>query len=351
MAVVLNPRGAGRRRAGVVLVLGLSLAGLVAWAWWTARGSAQMPPGAGAAAALPWREAVAQLDQGGAAQAARPSFHTGLEQLPPSLQGVQVPDELVVDAQGRLVLNEALRRVFDHFLAAQGEEPGADTVARLRAWLTHRLPAPAAVRALSVLSSYLAYQDALRDLPAAQASAEAASDVADVRQRLAQVRSLRSQHMDSETVQAFFADEDALADHRLMRMAVLRDQSLSPAERAARLQEARDRLSPAQRAQIDVLTQVEDLQVATQALQARGGSEAELRSLRQSIVGEEATQRLEVLDQSRAQWQTRVAAFRTERDALMADASLSEPQRQERLRAVVARDFSPAEALRLAIVP
>lgn len=351
MTVVLNPRVAGRRRGGVALALGLCLAGLVGWAWWAARGGAQARPEGAPAAALPWGEAVAQLDQGGAAPGARPAFRTGLEQLPPSLRGVQVPDDLVVDAQGRLVVNEALRRVFDHFLAAQGEEPPADTVARLRAWLSHRLPPPAAARALSVLASYLAYQDALRALPDGQAPAGAVGDVADVRQRLAQVRGLRGQHMDSETVLAFFADEDALADHRLLRMAVLRDQSLSSQERAARLQEARERPSPAQRTQMDVLTQVEDLQMATQALQARGGSEAELRSLRQSIVGEEATHRLEALDQSRARWQTRVAAFRAERDAVMADASLSEPQRQERLRAVVARDFSHAEALRLSIVP
>lgn len=351
MAVTLTPQGPGRRRAGVVLAVGLALGGLLLWAGWHVW-SAQARPSPGGVAAPPsWREAALQLDQSGSVRPVRTSFRTGLEQLPPSLQGVEVPDELVVDAQGRLVLNEALRRVFDHFLAAQGEEPALDTVARLRAWLTHRLPAPAAARALSVLGSYLAYQDALRDLPAAQAPADAAGDVADVRQRLAQVRGLRSQHMDNETVQAFFADEDALADHRLMRMAVLRDQNLSPQERADRLREARERLSPAQRAQMDVLTQVEDLQVATQALQARGGSEAELRGLRESIVGEEAAQRLEALDRSRAQWQTRVAAFRAERDALMADASLSEPQRQARLQAMVARDFSPAEALRLSIVP
>lgn len=350
MALVMDRReGAGRRRAWLMLVMGLVLVGLGVLA---ARGW-RAPGGAGGAVSAPtpsWGEAVHQLDQARAASSPSP-FVTGLEHLPPSLQGVQVPDELVVDGQGRLVVNEALRRVFDHFLAAQGEEPAADTVARLRAWLSQRLAAVAAARAHAVLASYLAYLDALRDLPAAQAPAGAEDDLADVGRRLAEVRGLRTAYMDSETVRAFFADDDALADHRLARMAVLRDKSLSPQERAERLRVVRERLSPGQRAQMDVLTQVEDLQAATQALQARGGDEAELRSLRQSIVGEEATGRLEALDQSRAQWQARVEAFRSARDALMADASLSEQQRRARLEALVARDFSPAEALRLSTVP
>lgn len=349
MAVVLERRGRGRRGAWGLLAIGLALCAVVTWGWW---GRATEARTQGAAAVPPWREAAQPMrDEGGAASQAAFTFRTGLEQLPPSLQGLDVPDDLLVDGRGRLVVNEALRRVFDHFLAAQGEEPAADTVARLRAWLAHRLPVPAAARAHAVLLSYLAYLDALRDLPAAQAPAGAASDLADVRRRLAVVRGLRVQFMDSETVQAFFSEEDALADHRLARMAVLGDATLSAQERAEHLREARERLSPAQRAQMDVLTQVEDLQVATQALQARGGGEAELRSLRQSIVGDEATERLEVLDRSRARWQARVAAFRVARDALMADAALSETQRQAQLQAMVARDFSPVEALRLSTVP
>ena len=43
--------------------------------------------------------------------------------LPKSLQGTQVDGEIIIDENKQLVVTAGLRRLFDYFLSAQGEEP------------------------------------------------------------------------------------------------------------------------------------------------------------------------------------------------------------------------------------
>lgn len=49
-------------------------------------------------------------------------FITGLENLPRSLQGTTVDGEIIIDENKQLVVTEGLRRLFDYFLSAFGEE-------------------------------------------------------------------------------------------------------------------------------------------------------------------------------------------------------------------------------------
>lgn len=203
-----------------------------------------------------------------------------------------------LDANGNLLISEDIRRIFDYFLAAAGEEPLRASVERLRAYIAAELPANAREQALVLLNQYLDYKRELvlleRDLPQ-MANLEA------LRQRETAVQALRARIFDSETQQAFFAREEAYNQFTLQRLAILQNSQLDDAGKAAAVDQLRNSL-PAEM-QDTVLPQLQnELRQQTAKLQAAGAKPEQIRQLRQQLVGAEATQRLEVLDQQRQTW-------------------------------------------------
>jgi hypothetical protein len=95
------------------------------------------------------------------AHVAPSSFVTGTEGLPNSLQGTEVDGELEVDANGHLKITNGVRHVFDYFLSAIGEEPLETILARIRAYIRHKLPNMAAGEAEQLLDNYIAYKRGL----------------------------------------------------------------------------------------------------------------------------------------------------------------------------------------------
>jgi lipase chaperone LimK len=273
---------------------------------------------------------------------------TGLEQLPRSLEGTDVDGGAEADAAGHLKPDFALRRLFDYFLSTVGEEPLPRVRDRLQAWLRSKLPPPAAREAMNLLDRYLAYQQARGELgqgAAGSGAAEAAPEL--LQQRFDALRVLRQQHFSPAEAAAFFGDEEAEDRYTLQRLAVLRDATLSPADKAQRLKQLAASLPPALQAAMTVEDKVRDLNAVTQAWREKGGTAQELREARVQLVGAEAADRLEALDQRRAQWGQRLEAYRARRAALQADASLSAQQREQALAQLRGESFTQQEFLRL----
>lgn len=285
-----------------------------------------------------------------AATSAAP-FNTGLEQLPRSLEGTEVDGAAEADAAGHLKPDFALRRLFDYFLSTVGEEPQARVRERLQAWLRSNLPPLAAREAMNLLDRYLAYQQARGEMgqggqgTATNGSADASLDL--LQQRFDALRVLRQQHFSPAEAAAFFGDEEAEDRYTLQRLGVLRDASLSPADKAQRLKQLAASLPPALQAAMTVEDKVRDLNAVTQEWRDKGGTPQELREARVQLVGVEAADRLEALDQRRAQWAQRVIAYREQRAAMLSDASLSPSQRQQAMELLRGRSFTQQELLRL----
>ena len=207
-----------------------------------------------------------------------------LKNLPASFGGTTVDGVFRLDANGNLLISEDIRRIFDYFLAATGEEPLRTSVERLRAYIAAELPANAREQALVLLNQYLDYKRELvlleRDLPQ-MANLDA------LRQREAAVQALRARIFDSETQQAFFAREEAYNQFTLQRQ------------------------------------------------------------LRQQLVGAEATQRLEVLDQQRQTWKKRIAQYSTEKAAIENNPGMSASDKRAAIAQLAAENFDEREQLRL----
>lgn len=274
------------------------------------------------------------------------SFTTGVEGLPPSLQGTEVDGELEVDASGHLKITGGIRRVFDYFLSAVGEEPLDSIIKRIRAYIRHKLPTVAADEAERLLDNYLNYKRGLEAIPQAPSGA-GQIDLDALRRQMQQVQALRTQFFSPEVIAAFFGDEDAYDRYTLSRLDLLQNKSLSPSQRAEQLAALEQQLPESMRESIKVINQVQNLESLTQDWKKRGGSPAELRQIRESLVGPEATDRLENLDRENAQWDQRMNGWFAERAAIMGNKALSEQDRLSQIEEARKTRFNDTERVRV----
>jgi len=266
-----------------------------------------------------------------------------LTTLPASFAGTTVDGAFRLDADGNLLISEDIRRIFDYFLAAVGEEPLRSSVERLRAYISAQLPASAREQALALLTQYLDYKRELvlleRDLPQL-------TNLDALRQREAAVKALRARIFDAQTQQAFFAREEAYNQFTLQRLSIQHDSQLDDAGKAAAVDQLRNSL-PAEM-QDTVLPQLQnELRQQTAQLQAAGAKPEQIRQLRQQLVGAEATQRLEVLDQQRQTWKKRIAQYSSAKAAIENNPGMSASDKRTAIAQLAAENFDEHEQLRL----
>lgn len=331
-----------RGRWGRRLAIGASVvAALLMWLAYVGRHAVNdTKPGSQADGMSSWMFASAGMP---VSHAPAPTFKTGLEGLPSSLAGTEVAGDLREDEQGRLILDKGVRDVFDYFLSSRGEQPDAVLNARMRAYVQHRLRPPAAQQALALLDGYLAYLQKLDVL--SQQSRGGASMTP--KERLALLVDLRSRSFTADVVQAFFAMDQAYDQYTVDKIAVFNDRSLSPVQKANQIKALRLALPVALQANLDAAEVAPTLQAVTQDWRERSGSVAELRSLREVLVGKEATDRLEDLDRDEQAWQVRIHAYLQARSVILADVSLADDTKQERIQRLMGSGFSASEQLRV----
>lgn len=276
------------------------------------------------------------------------SFKTGLEGLPASLRGTDVDGELKADANGHLLINNGVRRTFDYFLSATGEEPLAQILARLKAYIRHKLPPSASLEAEQLLDSYMAYKQAAENAPQQQVtSADGNINLTAMRQQMQLLAGLRQQYFSRDAISAFFGDDDAYDSYTLARLELMENNNLNAEQRAQRMTALENELPEAMRESTRVVRQYQDLETLTSDWQKRGGSSAELRRIRESIVGPDAADRLEKLDQETHAWDQRMDSWLQERNAILSNPALGSIDRQQQLDNLRQQRFSDAERLRV----
>jgi lipase chaperone LimK len=186
---------------------------------------------------------------------------------------------------------------------------------------------------------YIRYQQAAVTL-AAQAGLS-------LQQQLAAVSALRRQMLGDEMAEAFFGNEQRQQQQMLQRLAIQSDGHLSASEKARQLK-ALYEASPASeqqaQAQIAIGNTVQNQTDALDAAQADAGVRYAERA--QSF-GDAAADRLQQLDESRAQWQTRLDAYAQQSQAIQSDSSLDHSQQQAALHQLLTNSFQGTEQLQV----
>lgn len=261
-----------------------------------------------------------------------------------SLAGTQ-PDGAPASPAAQLPVDDSLRRLFDYYLATEGEQSLSAIVAAVEAELARRFAPAAAQAAKQLFQRYLAYK---RDLQALDGVASLQGNALGVaRQRLDAARALRSRHFSAAEAAGLFGWEDRYDDDALARMQIQQDGSLGAADKRARLAELDRQLDPAMLAARQ--QSVQHLAVAEQVAKARelGADAAEVFRIRAANVGEAAAERLARLDGEEADWQRRIQAYQQALAALRADSTLSPAEREARIAQLREAGFDAQERLRL----
>lgn len=262
---------------------------------------------------------------------------------PTSLRGTDVDGQLEVDSRGNLLITSQIRHLFDYFLSLIGEEELVVTEQRIREHLAGQLQQPALGQALALLDEYLEYQRQVADLESRFPVSESLEDLLAREQA---VQQLRAALFSREAHEAFFAGEEIYNNFTLERLIIARDEFMDERQKAEAIEALRESL-PDEMQQLLVPQLHQELREQTLALREAGADEYAIRELRLNLLGPAATERLEQLDEQRAEWRQRVASFERERDAIMAQSGLADADRQAAVEALKMEQFSERERLRL----
>ena len=281
-------------------------------------------------------------------------FTTGLENLPRSLQGTDVDGEIIIDENKQLVVTEGLRRLFDYFLSALGEEEEAVIYARVESYIRSHTPEPAASQAVTIFDQYVAYLKAIPTIEnrygnlQLQATKTGDLDLNMVAQQKQDVAKLRQQHFDKETIKAFFGSEDEYDDYSLAMVKINQDKQLSDAQKEAARQDYISRMPDnAIKTNIAQQANLNELITRTEQMQAKGATAEELYNMRRELVGAPAAARLAQVDQQDADFDQRFKQYQTQKQQLLSQ-NADKVQAQTQINQIEQQLFNETERKRLA---
>lgn len=263
-----------------------------------------------------------------------------------SFVGTQIDGQLLAKG-GQLELNEALIARFDYYLAAVGERPLPQIYAEIERNINTELALSprAAVEAKRIFRTYIEFKGATKSLPVV--SADDPAPLQAIRNRFEAERTLRARYFTAAESTALFGSVDFSADDALARMEVKANKQLTESQKQAQLAQLDAHLPPEVRAWRAPQSGMDALQAAESDARTRGATAAEMLAIRTTLVGAEAARNLAMLDAENAAWDQRVQVFKAEKNTILANAALPEPERLASLDRLRERDFKPNELLLL----
>lgn len=280
-------------------------------------------------------------------------FITGLENLPRSLQGTDVDGEIIIDENQQLVVTEGLRRLFDYFLSALGEEDEATIFARVGSYIRSFVPEPAASQAIVIFNKYVAYLKAIPEIEKRysnlqlQATQNGELDLNMVAQQKQDVAKLRQQYFDTQTIKAFFGAEDEYDDYSIAMINIEQNKLLSDEQKAAAQQDYISRMPDNMtKANIEQQANLNSLMRRTEQMKAQGATPEALYNMRRELVGAAAAGRLAQLDKNDADFDQRFNQYQAQKQLLNQNANGTQARAQ--IEQLEQQLFSDTERKRLA---
>lgn len=266
------------------------------------------------------------------------------ETLASSLQGTQIDCALNATPAGQLVLNSNIRNCFEYFLTQMGEKSLSVIDQQIQAHLAKILPANAAQQATDLWQRYLKYREAEGTLKVSSNT----SDPEHLQRVFNALNQLRQQYFKPAEIEALFGDEMTYNQYTIDRISIMENKSLTPTQKAQQIKQRFAQLPADLQQNIQEMSKLQDLRELTQQLKAKNASKAELRQMREQLVGAAAADRLEQLDQSRASWQNRINSYLNQREAIL-NSKQADQDKQAAIDALRARQFSKPEEQQRAI--
>lgn len=249
------------------------------------------------------------------------------------------------EASGTLAYGE-LKRLFDYYLSAVGEQSIDAITAQIGSDLDRRLPAPQARKAQRLLALYIAFKRALVELDSKPALA--GNGVQAIRKRMQAMQDVRGRYFSEEEIQGMFGFEDAYDLDAIARLEVSQDPALSAQQKQRELA-ALDAAMPAVlRAEREASNVVVRIEQQAQDMRSKGASEDDIYRMRAKELDPQAAARLAEVDRDEAVWKSRIARYLDARGKLLkASANATESERQASLMQLQNSHFNADERPRL----
>lgn len=254
-----------------------------------------------------------------------------------SLRGTTPDGDVHLGFGGHLQPDLALRRLFDYYLAMIGETSLDGIHQLLRADLQRRqIDPPASDEVMQAFVRYATYQQAL-------AVSNRQQSGIDLAKHIAQIDALREQYLGPALAAAFYGEQRVAEQQQLKRLAILNDPTLDAEQRAQALQQLDNSLPAGLRVEQAQVNTAADVQAQTAQLDVSKATPAQRFEARAAQWGPDAAERLQALDQQRAQWQSRLDSYTQQRAAILNDSSLAPAQRDAALQSLLQQSFQSGE--------
>jgi lipase chaperone LimK len=273
-------------------------------------------------------------------------FHAS---LPQSLIDSPPPSALDINEQGQLIINMKVKRLFEFYLSAMGEDTLAECILRIRHNLSQQLKADALATALNLLEGFLQYQNHIGEIKNDFLARyeDQSYKLERVSEMKRSVRESRSLFFSEQANIAFYKQEDEYDDYMLKKVAIRSDNTLTIKQKRAHqalLNNASPQWITQQDQQANLVSQV---QVQEKALRENGGDDLAIRQLRVANYGEQGAKNLAVLDQQRAQWSNRVAQYHLESQQIQINSAYTQQEINQLLGDIRQQHFSGSELIRI----
>ena len=255
-----------------------------------------------------------------------------------SMEGTKPDGEVKQSAGGALVIDAELGHLFDYYLAGMGEKDLAAIRSEIERELERRLKPGAAAQAKRLLGSYLAYKRALAGL---EQNLKNSGDLGkSARARMEAMQKLRAGFFTAAEIAGLFGFSDAYDLDALRRVEISTDPTLSFTQRAEKLAQLDQKLTPAMREEREAPSRVIRTEESVLKMREQGASDDDVYRVRAAAFSTEGANRLAELDREEAAWKGRIKAYQGERAALPADAEAALQQLRD-------KHFNPEEQRRL----
>ena len=247
---------------------------------------------------------------------------------------------------GALAYGE-LKRLFDYYLSAVGEQSIEVITQQIRGELERRLPTPQAAKARRLLALYIEFK---RELVRLESQPQLAGNgVQAIRARMLAMQDVRSRYFNEAETQGMFGFEDAYDMDAIARLEISQNPALSALQKQQQLA-AVDAAMPANlRREREASSVVVRVEQQAQDLRAKGSSEDDIYRMRAKEFDPQAAARLAEVDREEVAWKARIGRYLDERSKLLkAQANATESERQTVIAQLQQTYFTEGERPRLA---
>lgn len=249
-------------------------------------------------------------------------------------------------ATGVLAYGE-LKRLFDYYLSAVGEQSIETITLQIRSELDRRLPPEQAKKAQRLLALYIEFK---RELVRLETQHQLAGNgVQAIRARLLTMQDLRSRYFNEEETQGMFGFDDAYDLDAIARLEISQNPELSAVQKQQQLAAVDAAMPTDLRREREASIVVVRVEQQAQELRAKGASEDDVYRMRAKEFDPQAAARLADVDREEVAWKARIARYQDERSKLLkSQANATESERQTVLAQLQQTYFTEAERPRLA---